>query len=141
MNTLKAHRNALPPLVQKHKGRIVGTAGDGLLLEFPSVVEAVVCTMEIQAVMAERNAGIADEKKMLFRIGVNLGDVLVEGDDIYGDGVNVAARIEGLAKPGGITISGNVQEQIRDKLDFTFAYDESQKLLDTSLIIGLRRHE
>ena len=96
---------------------------------------------KVQHTLARRNKVVPLDHRIEPRIGIIVGDVIVDGNDIYGDGVNVAARLEGLAKPGGITISGNVQEQIRDKLDFTFAYDESQKLLDTSLIIGLRRHE
>ena len=117
---LKGHRAATDPISQKHGGRIVGTAGDGVLLEFPSVVAAVECTVEIQAVMAERNADIADDQKMLYRIGINLGDVLVDGEDIYGDGVNVAARLEGLAEPGGICVSAMVHDNVRDKLDIAF---------------------
>ena len=116
--TLKAHRDALRPMVQNHGGRLVGTAGDSLLLEFPSVVEAVTCAIEIQSAMAERNAGIPEDDKMLFRIGINLGDVLVDDDgDIYGDGVNVAARIESLAEPGGICVSRSARDQVRDRLD------------------------
>jgi TolB-like protein/class 3 adenylate cyclase len=117
LDDLKAHREAMTPLVQQHEGRLVGTAGDGLLLEFPSVVEAVSCAMVLQAAMAERNADIPEDKQMLFRVGINLGDVLVEGDDIYGDGVNVAARIEALAEPGGICISRSARDQVRDRLD------------------------
>ena len=115
--TLKAHRAVTDPISRHHGGRIVGTAGDGLLLEFPSVVEAATCAMAIQAVMAERNAEIPDDKKMLYRVGINLGDVLVDGDDIFGDGVNVAARLEGLAEPGGICISRTVRDNVRDRMD------------------------
>ena len=118
--TLKLHRDALTQLVENHEGRLVGQAGDGLLLEFPSVVEAVTCAIEMQAAMAERNEEIPDDKKMLFRIGINLGDVLVDGDDIFGDGVNVAARLEGLAEPGGICISNSAHEQVRDRIEITF---------------------
>jgi adenylate cyclase len=117
---LKGHRAATDPVGQKYGGRIVGTAGDGILLEFPSVVAAVECAVGIQAVMAERNADIADNNKMLLRIGVNLGDVLIDGDDIYGDGVNVAARLEGLAEPGGICVSAMVHDNVRDKMDIAF---------------------
>jgi len=116
LDALKDHRDAMRPLVQQHEGRLVGTAGDGLLLEFPSVVEAVTCAMEVQAAMTDRNADIPEEKQMLFRVGINLGDVLVEGDDIYGDGVNVAARIEALAEPGGICISRSARDQVRDRI-------------------------
>jgi adenylate cyclase len=84
---LKAHRDAVRPFVQEHGGRIVGTAGDGLLLEFPSVTEAVLCATKVQPMMVERNADVPDESKMLYRIGINLGDVMIDGDDIFGDGV------------------------------------------------------
>ena len=117
---LKDHRAATDPIVEAHGGRIVKTTGDGLLLEFPSVVDAVACAVEVQRVMAERNAGLADDERMDFRIGVNLGDIIVDGDDIHGDGVNVAARLEALAEPGGIALSGAAHEQVRDKLDLAF---------------------
>ncbi len=113
---MTAHRDAMAPLVEAHAGRLVGQAGDGLLYEYPSVVEAVTCSMEMQAAMAERNQDIPDDKKMFYRIGINLGDVLVEGDDIFGDGVNVAARIEALAEPGGICISRSARDQVRDRM-------------------------
>lgn len=115
---LKAHQEALTPMAQEHGGRLVSTAGDGLLLEFPSVVEALNCSIKIQAVMEERNAGIADDNKMLFRIGINLGDIIIHTDnDVFGDGVNVAARIEQLAPAGGICISRSVRNQVRDRMD------------------------
>jgi len=115
--TLKSHRDAVTPLVERRGGRLVGQSGDGLLLEFPSVVEAVTCAIEMQAAMMKRNAGISDDRQMLFRVGINLGDVLVEGNDIYGDGVNVAARIEALAEPGGVCISRTVRDNVRDRMD------------------------
>jgi hypothetical protein len=108
------------PKVKEHHGRIVKTTGDGMLVEFPSVVDAVRCAIEVQRAMIERNADIADDKRIAFRIGVNLGDVIAEGGDIYGDGVNVAARLEALAEPGGICISGMVWDHIRDKLPYGF---------------------
>ncbi len=115
--TLKAHRaEFIDPKITEHKGRIVKLMGDGALVEFPSVVEAVQCAVEIQRGMAERNAEVPEDKRMEFRIGINLGDVIVEGDDIYGDGVNVAARLEALSEPGGIFISRSVRDQIRDRL-------------------------
>ena len=99
--TLREHRKVTDPLVAKHGGRIVKTTGDGVLLEFPSVVDAVECAVAVQAVMAQRNEGIPQDRRMLFRIGINLGDILIEkGDDILGDGVNVAARLEGIAGKG-----------------------------------------
>jgi adenylate cyclase len=115
---LKAHQRELfDPKISEHHGRIVKLMGDGALVEFPSVVEAVTCAAAIQRGMAMRNAGLDEGSRIAFRIGINLGDVIVEGDDIYGDGVNVAARLEGLAEPGGICVSNAVHEQIRDKLD------------------------
>lgn len=117
LRILKAHQDILTPMVVEHGGRLVSTAGDGLLLEFPSVVEALDCSIEVQAIMAERNAGIADDKQMLFRIGINLGDIIVHTDnDVFGDGVNVAARIEQLASPGGICISRTVRNHVRDRM-------------------------
>ncbi len=114
---LKEHRAITDPICIKHGGRIVGSAGDGLLLEFPSVVAAVECAVEMQQAMGEHNADLPNDKKMLYRIGINLGDVLVDDEDIYGDGVNVAARIEALAEPGGISISRAARDQVRDRID------------------------
>ena len=118
---LNAHRAELiDPAIKGHQGRIVKTMGDGLLVEFASVVDAVRCAVHIQHGMAERQTGTSDDRKMLLRIGINLGDIIVEGDDIHGDGVNVAARLEGLADPGGVFISGDAFRQIRNKLDVGF---------------------
>src|ERR1700746_573766 len=119
--TLREHRKVTDVLVAKHGGRIVKTTGDGVLLEFPSVVDAVECAVAMQAVMAERNQGVPEDRRMLYRVGINLGDILIEGDDILGDGVNVAARLEGIAEPGGICISSSAYEQVRGKVpvDFT----------------------
>ena len=119
--TLREHRAVTDVLVAKHGGRIVKTTGDGLLLEFPSVVDAVECAVAVQAVMAERNEGIPQERRMLMRIGINLGDILIEGDDILGDGVNVAARLEGIAEPGSICISSTAYEHVRGKVAVEFA--------------------
>ena len=98
-------------------GRIVKTMGDGLLLEFPSVVAAVECAVLIQKLMAERNADVPEPKRIVYRIGVNLGDVLIEGDDIVGEGVNIAARLEGLCEPSGVSISGSAFDQVFGKID------------------------
>ena len=118
---LKAHRRAvLDPKITEHRGRIVKTTGDGLLVEFASVVDAVRCAVDIQRQMAERNAGVAAEQRIEFRIGLNVGDIIIDDKDIYGDGVNIAARLEGLAAPGGICVSRVVRDQVRDKLDFSF---------------------
>jgi class 3 adenylate cyclase len=102
---LRDHRAAANPLIAQHGGRIVKTTGDGVLIEFGSVVGAVQCAIGLQELAAERNAGSPDERRMEWRIGIHLGDVLVEGEDILGDGVNIAARLEGIAEPGGICIS------------------------------------
>src|SRR5215475_1208909 len=118
---LREHRAVSDKLVVKHGGRIVKTTGDGLLIEFPSVVDAVECAVAVQAVMAERNEGVPHERRMHYRIGINLGDVLIEGDDILGDGVNVAARLEGVAEPGGICISSAAYDQVNGKVPFCFA--------------------
>jgi TolB-like protein/class 3 adenylate cyclase/cytochrome c-type biogenesis protein CcmH/NrfG len=122
LNRLKAHRRQLvDPKISEYHGRIVKTTGDGMLVEFSSVVDAVRCAVEIQRAMVDRNAEISEDKRITFRIGVNLGDVIIDGDDIYGDGVNIAARLEALAEPGGICISRTVRDQIRDKLPYAFA--------------------
>src|SRR6201993_2004694 len=118
---LKAHlRGLIEPKIKEHRGHTVKNTGDGLLAEFPSVVYAVRCAVEVQRGMAERNAETPEDKRLTFRIGVNLGDVIVEEHDIFGDGVNVAARLEGLAEPGGVCISRVVRDQIRDKLPYPF---------------------
>src|SRR5215472_9879230 len=118
---LKAHRRELvDPKIAEHSGRIVKTTGDGVLAEFASVVDAVRCAAEWQRVMLDREAEIGEDRRIRFRIGINLGDVIVEDDDIFGDGVNVAARLEALAEPGGICISRMVRDQIRDKLAYSF---------------------
>ncbi len=103
-----------------HQGRIVKLTGDGMLVEFPSVVNAVACAAEVQRGMRDRNAGVPQDHRIEFRVGVNLGDVIVEGEDIFGDGVNVAARLESIAKPGGITISGSVRDHVGNRLDLAF---------------------
>jgi len=118
---LNRHRDELiDPEINTHPGRLVKTTGDGLLIEFGSVVDAVRCAIEMQRGMAARNANIPEDRQMLFRVGINLGDVIVEGDDIHGDGVNVAARLEGLAEPGGICVSGKVHDEVRNRLDIAF---------------------
>ncbi len=113
-------RELADPKIKEHRGRIVKTTGDGLLVEFASVVDAVRCAVEVQHEMAERNAGVPEEQRIQFRIGINLGDIIKDGRDIYGDGVNVAARLEALAESGGICVNRVVRDQVRDKLDFAF---------------------
>jgi adenylate cyclase len=113
-------RELIDPQVAEHKDSIVKTAGDGILIEFPSVVEAVACAVRVQQGMAERNAGIADDQRIEFRIGINSGDVIVEDGDIHGDGVNIAARLEAIAEPGAICVSAMVHEQVRGRVDCRF---------------------
>ena len=113
-------RDLVDPKMKEHRGRIVKNTGDGLLAEFPSVVDAVRCAVEVQRGMIDRESEGREEQRVRFRIGVNLGDVIVEEHDIFGDGVNVAARLEALADPGGICISRVVRDQIRDKVTYAF---------------------
>ena len=116
---LKAHRRELiDPKVAEYCGRIVKTTGDGVLLEFPSVVDAVRCAVDVQRGMAERNASVPPEQRIEFRIGISVGDIIIDGGDIFGDGVNVAARLQTLADPGGICVSRVVRDQVLDKLSF-----------------------
>ncbi len=118
---VREHREAARPIVAGLGGRIVKTTGDGLLLEFPSVVAAVECAIAIQKLMVERNAGTPEAKRIVYRIGANLGDLLIESDDILGDGVNIAARLEGLCAPGGVLISGAAYDHVRGRIDADFA--------------------
>jgi adenylate cyclase len=121
LSALKAIRRELAdPKIKEHRGRIVKTTGDGLLLEFASVVDAVRCAVEVQREMAERNADVPPNRRIELRMGINLGDIIKERRDIYGDGVNVAARLEALAEPGGICVSRVVRDQVRHKLAFSF---------------------
>src|SRR6266567_68306 len=140
LRDLKEHRAALlHPKVAEHRGRIVKTTGDGVLIEFPSVVDAVRCAVEMQRGMAERNADIPIERRIELRMGINLGDIIIDADDIYGDGVNVAARLEALAKPGGICISRVVRDQVRDKLDFSFEDMGEQQVKNISRPVRTHR--
>jgi adenylate cyclase len=121
LERLKAHRRLLiDPKIDEHRGRIVKTTGDGMLVEFASVVDGVRCAAEIQRAMIDRNADMPEDMRIAFRIGVNLGDIIVDDDDIFGDGVNIAARLEALAEPGGICVSRTVRNQVRDKLPYSF---------------------
>src|SRR5262247_392893 len=121
LRTLTAYRKVIDSLIEQHRGRIVGAAGDSILAEFASVVDAVQCAVVIQTTLKAENTNLPPDRRMEFRIGINLGDVMVEGEQIYGDGVNIAARLEALADAGGICISGVVHDQIRDKLPYAFA--------------------
>jgi class 3 adenylate cyclase len=117
---LKACRGIIDDLIERHQGRIFGSAGDSVIAEFASPVEAVRCAAEIQLAIGRRNAGAPEAGRMRFRIGINLGDVVVDGDNLMGDGVNVAARLEALATPGGVCISEAVHAQVRDRLSLSF---------------------
>jgi class 3 adenylate cyclase len=117
---LKAHRQITDATIARHGGRVVGTAGDSVLADFPSVIEALSAAVEIQRTLQDRNARLPPDRRLEFRIGINLGDVIVDGGEIYGDGVNVAARLEALAEPGGIAMSGGVFDQVKNKLDLRY---------------------
>ncbi len=137
---LKALRKTLiDPKIIEHRGRIVKTTGDGLLVEFVSVVDAVRCAVEVQRSMSERNAEVSAESCIQFRIGINVGDIISDSNDIYGDGVNVAARLEALAEPGGILVSRNVFDQVRDKLSFSFEDMGEQTVKNIARPIGVHR--
>ena len=125
---VREHREAARPIVAGRGGRIVKTMGDGLLLEFPSVVDAVECAIAIQKLMVERNAEIPEAWRIVYRVGVHLGDVLIEGDDILGEGVNIAARLEGICEPGGVLISGSANEHVRGRIEADFV-DLGEKVL------------
>jgi adenylate cyclase len=120
LRTLSSNRKLIDSLIEQHHGRFVNSAGDSVLAEFASVVNAVQCAVEIQSTLKTENAKIPPDRRMEFRVGVNSGDVIVDGEQIYGDGVNVAARLESLAEPGGIYISRTVHEQIRNKLALNY---------------------
>ena len=140
LQQLKAHRKELvDPKITEHRGHIVKTTGDGMLVEFVSVVDAVRCAVDIQRGMAERNVDVPAERRIEFRIGINVGDIISDDNDIYGDGVNVAARLEALAEPGGIMVSRNVHEQVRDKLSFGFEDMGEQIVKNIARPIGVHR--
>lgn len=122
LDTLKRYRDAMMRLIEAHGGRVINTWGDGLIAEFPSVVEAVRAALDVQNELADYNADCPNDTRMLFRIGINLGDVIAEGDDIYGDGVNVAARLQASASAGGIVISNTVYDQVRNKVAVGFEF-------------------
>ncbi len=121
LQTLKIYRQAMTGLIERHDGRVFSMAGDSVAAEFGSVVEAVQCAAEVQRELRTRNEDLPDDQRLEFRIGINLGDVMVEGDDLYGEGVNIASRLQVLSAPGGVCISGTVYDQVRNKL--TLGYD------------------
>jgi class 3 adenylate cyclase/pimeloyl-ACP methyl ester carboxylesterase len=138
LTSLKLHRRELVDTgISEHHGRIVKTTGDGMLVEFASVVDAVACAVTIQRNMVRRNAGIPTEKQVVFRIGINVGDIIIDGDDIFGDGVNIAARLETLCEPGGVCISRAANDQIRDKLSLAFADLGEQAVKNISRAVGV----
>ena len=140
LRQLKGHRKELvDPKITEHRGRIVKTTGDGMLVEFVSVVDAVRCAVEIQRGMSERNVEVPTESRIQFRIGLNVGDIISDSNDIYGDGVNVAARLEALAEPGGIFVSRNVYDQVRDKLSFSFEDMGEQTIKNIARPVGIHR--
>lgn len=120
IGTLRQYRAAMDALVERHDGRTINTWGDAVIAEFSSVVEAVQCAIEVQRELAARNRELPEAEQMWFRIGINLGDVMVENDDLYGEGVNIAARLQELAEPGGILVSGPVYDMVRNKLSVGF---------------------
>ena len=140
LHQLKAHRKELvDPKITEHRGHIVKTTGDGMLVEFVSVVDAVRCAVDIQRGMAERNVDVPADRRVEFRVGINVGDIISDDSDIYGDGVNVAARLEALAEPGGILVSRNVHDQVRDKLSFGFEDLGEQSVKNIARPIGVHR--
>jgi adenylate cyclase len=140
LERLKALRRELvDPKIAEHHGRIVKTTGDGMLVEFASVVDAVRCAVEVQQAMPERNTGVAADNRIELRIGINLGDVIVEGDDLYGDGVNIAARIEALADAGRVFVSNTVHDHVRDRLPFLFEDLGEQQVKNIARLVRVYR--
>src|SRR3954454_17252833 len=138
ITSLKSHRRELVDSgIAEHRGRIVKTTGDGMLVEFASVVDAVSCAVHIQRSMVRRNVSVPTDKQIIFRIGINVGDIIIDGDDIYGDGVNIAARLETLCDPGGVCISRAANDQIRDKLSIAFADLGEQAVKNISRAVGV----
>jgi adenylate cyclase len=137
--TLKGHMQAMTELVRAHRGEVATMAGDALLAQFPSVVAAVQCAVEIQALLKKRNADLADDRKLMFRIGINIGDVIFDSDSVYGNGVNVAARLESLAEPGGVFISQSTYEQVRNKLPLDYEYIGAQNVKNIAEPVGVYR--
>ena len=138
LNSLKSHRRELVDCgISEHHGRIVKTTGDGMLVEFASVVDAVACAVKVPRSMVGRNADVPAERQIVFRIGINVGDIIIDGDDIFGDGVNIAARLETLCEPGGLCISRAANDQIRDKLSMAFADLGEQAVKNIARAVGV----
>src|SRR5688572_24771484 len=140
IRTLTAYRALISSLTQHHRGRVVDSPGDNLLAEFASVVDAVRCAVEIQHELKTKNAELPEHRRMQFRIGINLGDVIVEGERLYGDGVNIAARLESLAIPGGICISGTVYDHVENKLALHYEYQGEQTVKNIAKPVRVYRH-
>jgi len=138
LGTLRRYRSAIAGLVERHDGRIVNTWGDAVIAEFASVVEAVQCAVEIQQEIANQDSDPPHAHRMRFRIGINLGDVMVDGSDIYGDGVNIAARLQELAEPGGVVISGPVYDQVHNKLSVGFDCLGQQQMKNVAPVVSYR---
>jgi adenylate cyclase len=138
LGTLRRYRTAIAGLVERHDGRIVNTWGDAVIAEFPSVVEAVQCAVEIQQEISNQDSDPPHAHQMRFRIGINLGDVMVDGCDIYGDGVNIAARLQELAEPGGVVVSGSVYDQVHNKLSLGFDCLGQRPMKNVAPVISYR---
>src|ERR1700733_14868934 len=136
--TLRRYRAAMATLVERHDGRIVNTWGDAVIAEFASVVEAVQCAIETQQEISSKERDPSPARRMRFRIGINLGDVMVDGADIYGDGVNIAARLQELAEPGGVVVSASVYDQVHNKLSFGFDCLGQQQMKNVAPVISYR---
>ena len=139
LSTLRRYRTAMAALIDRHDGRVVNTWGDAVIAEFSSVVEAVQCAIETQQDLSIQDADLPEHQRMRFRIGINLGDVLVDGSDIYGDGVNIAARLQEMAEPGGILISGSVYDQVYNKLSVSFDYLGRQQVKNVAVPVASYR--
>jgi len=138
LQALKAHRRELiDPTIAAHRGRIVKTTGDGMLVEFASIIDAVGCAVAVQRAMQSRNKDVLEDRRIVFRIGINIGDIIIDGDDIFGDGVNVAARLEMLCEPGGLCISRSANDQIRDKLSLAFCDLGEQTMKNIARAVGV----
>src|SRR5512139_4038504 len=128
VNTLQAYKQIFSDLIEQHSGRVIDAPGDNLLAEFASVVDAVECAVAVQKELYSRNTGLPDHRKMRYRMGINLGDVIQDGDRIYGDGVNIAARLESIGEPGGLFISKTAFDQVETKLPLVFEYIGEQSV-------------
>ena len=132
VRTITAYREVMRAIINSHRGRVVDAPGDNLLAEFASAVDAVECATKIQDALEEKNRDLPEQRRMIFRIGINIGDVIVDGEAIYGDGVNIAARLESLADPGGICISGTVYDQVKRKLTLGYHFMGHQTVKNIS---------